>query len=103
MKIAYKLFSIKKDGSIGSLFINRQNRLPLNEWLKAESHRTEGFKYRPYWHATENPVAPHLSMKNRAWYVVEIDDYTEFKRPSSQGNVWYLANNMRIIKKYEQH
>lgn len=64
--IAYKLFREMKDGSIAPLFINKRLRLKLNEWLNAESHPTKGFVYRPGWHCTEKPIAPHLSEKGRA-------------------------------------
>ena len=97
--IAYKLFRVRKDGTIGSLFINKKAILPLNEWITAKSYPTKGFKVRPYWHTTSTPYAPHLSMKGRGWYKVEIADYTEFKRPSSQGGVWYLANKMMVLEK----
>lgn len=99
--IAYKLFRVRKDGSIGSLFINKKHKLPLNTWLECENHPTKGYKERPYWHCTSKPEAPHLSMKNRVWYEVEILDYIEMKRPKKQGGLWYLAKNIKIIKKVE--
>ena len=97
--IAYKLFRVLKDGSISSLFINKKRRLPLNVWLEAESFPTKGFAVRPYWHCTNHPAAPHLSMKGRAWFKVEIDDFEEFNRPKSQGGLWYLAKKIKIINK----
>lgn len=45
--IAYKLFRVRKDCSIGSLFVNRCARLGLNEWMKAEPRRTKGFAIVP--------------------------------------------------------
>lgn len=33
----------------------------------------------------------------RVWKMVEIEDYTEFKRPKSQGGMWYLAKRIKII------
>jgi len=98
---AYKLFRVLKDGNITPLFINKKQRLVIGEWLIAESHPTKGYKYRPHWHCTSQPIAPHLSMKNRCWYEVEIENHTEFDRPEHQGGLWYLANKMKIIKKYE--
>ena len=96
--IVYKLFRILKDGNITPLFINKKYRLPIGEWLKAEEHPTKGFKFRPYWHCSAQPHAPHLSMKNRQWYEVEIEDYKKFNRPISQGGLWYLAYKIKIIK-----
>jgi hypothetical protein len=96
--ITYKLFRVRKDGTIGSLFINRKDKLPLNKWLKAKNHPTKGFAERPFWHCTSKPKAPHLSMKGRKWYRVEIKSYTELKRPKNQGGIWYLAKQIRILE-----
>jgi hypothetical protein len=40
-------------------------------------------------------------MKGRAWYEIEMQDYTEFKRPTAQGGLWYLAGKIIVIKKLE--
>ena len=95
----YKLFKKRKDGSLGSLFINQLARLEFGKWYDAETNHTKkGFTYRPGWHCTETKNAPHLSEKNRVWCLVEIEDYTELIRPQIQGSKWYLANRMKIIK-----
>lgn len=101
--IAYKLFRLRRDGSLGSLFINRKIRLEVGVWQKAESHPTKGFAVREGWHVTSSPNAPHLSMKGRVWKKVEIKDYYEMNRPESQGGKWFIAKRMRIIgdKEYE--
>jgi len=101
-KIAYKLFRLRKDGSITSLFINKTRSLPYNEWMEYENYPTKGFAERPGWHCTEKPIAPHLKMvlksgEVRVWKKVMIEDYTEFKRPENQGGMWYLAKRMMII------
>jgi hypothetical protein len=96
--IAYKLFRKLKNGSIRSLFINKKVDLPLNTWLEADFHPTKGFKERFGWHCCPSPVAPHLSIKNRAWYQVEMLNYTELVKPASQGGKWYLAGMIKIIK-----
>ena len=98
--IVYKLLRVLKDGSLTPLFINKTNKLPIGVWMDAESHPTKGYKYRPFWHCTSSPYAPHLSLKNRKWYVVEIDDFSTFNRPDSQGGIWYLAKKMKIIREY---
>jgi len=36
--------------------------------------------------------------KNRKWYEVYMLDVTELKRPESQGGMWYLADQIKIIK-----
>lgn len=96
--VAYKLFRKLKNGEITSLFINKTRRLPYNEWLPAESHPTKGYAHRPHWHCTAQPHAPHLSEKGRVWLKVEMKEYKEFKRPESQGGIWYLANEIKIYQ-----
>ena len=100
--IAYKLMSLKK-GKLYPLFINRTQEVPMHQWLDAEDHPTKGFSHRVGWHCTHLPKAPHLKMNpkgrpERVWCLVEIEDYEEFKRPDSQGGLWYLAEKMVVIK-----
>ena len=97
MKTVYKLFRVRKDSSLGSLFIDRRTILPLGIWLRAESHPTKGFALRPFWHCTDVPHAPHLSMKGRAWHEVEIENFEAYERPAKQGGIWYLADRIRIL------
>lgn len=100
--IAYKLFHLRKDGSLGSLFVNRCARLPIGEWLRADLFPTKGFAVREGWHTLRNPVAPHLKNKlDRVWYKVEIGGWQQFFRPESQGGEWYLARWMRILESVE--
>ena len=96
--IAYKLVRKLKDGNITPLFINKSFRITFNSWLEAESHPTKGFKVRPFWHCTSQPVAPHLSEKNRVWVKMEIEDFEEFKRPNNQGGLWYLAKKVKFLE-----
>lgn len=98
MKQAYKLFRVRKDGTIGSLFINRKRVLPAGEWMKAEAHKTKGFAFRPGWHAMAKPKAPHLSMKGRKWFRVKVHGELTCLRPKSQGGVWYLAEHLLIVE-----
>jgi len=101
---AYKLLKVRKDGTIGPLFINATARLPIGEWLQAEHHHSKkGFAYRPGWHCTFTPHAPHIKLTdNRAWYEVEIHDYRTYDRPESQGGAWILANMMKIVRRLKQ-
>lgn len=96
--IAYKLFRVRRDGTIGSLFINKQAKLPIGQWLQAEDHPTPGYKHRPGWHCLAAPKAPHLTEKNRRWCKVEIKNVRSEQRPESQGGLWYLAKKMRILQ-----
>jgi hypothetical protein len=95
---AYKLFRVLKDGSISSLFINKKERYPINKWITAKSYPTKGYTIRPYWHCTSKPIAPHLSMKGRSWFEVEMKNYTEMNRPKNQGGLWFLSQEIKIIK-----
>lgn len=94
---AWKLFSQKKNGEIGPLFINRKQRIPENVWLPAEAHLTKGFAFRPGWHVTLEPIAPHLSEKGRVWRQVEVEDFETYQRPESQGGTWVLAKRMKLL------
>lgn len=96
--IAYKLIRKLKDGSLSPLFINKRSRLPIGEWLTAELYPTKGFAVRQGWHCTIKPIAPHLSTKNRVWIEVEIEDYSFYERPESQGGTWVLAQKMKILR-----
>lgn len=96
---AYKLMRKRKDGTLGSLFINRKMKVPLQTWLIARAYRTNGYAFRPGWHCLFQPVAPHLKQgDNRTWVEVEIKDYEVFERPESQGGKWLLAQKMRVVR-----
>ncbi len=96
--IAYKLLKVRKDKSIGPLFINCRQRVPVGMWLEAEFHPTKGYQHRKGWHCTLKPVAPHLSTKGRQWYKVEVQEFSQYKRPESQGGTWVLAQRMRVME-----
>lgn len=102
--IAYKLFKLRRNGTLGPLFINARQTVPVGEWLPAEDHPTAGFAHRPGWHCTHSPSAPHLAKEpkhgpKRVWCKVEIaGDVTEFNRPLLQGGTWFLATQMRVLE-----
>ena len=96
--IGYKLFRKRRDGSLGPLFINARQRIDIGKVYPAESHPTRGYAYRPGWHICAEPVAPHLSIKDRVWAQVEFDLVETVRRPKHQGGIWYLGDNMRVIK-----
>ena len=98
--IAYKLVRKLKNGELSPLFINKKSRLVINKLYAAESHPTKGFKYRKGWHCCLKPLAPHLTIKDRVWVEVEIEERssTYYSRPESQGGKWVLAEYM-IIKR----
>lgn len=103
---AYKLLRRRKNGTLGPLFINASQVIPLDEWLEAEDHPTKGYAHRPGWHCTLKPVAPHIKLepKNkppRIWCRVLIEDATHFDRPQSQGGTWVLARRMKVLGVYD--
>lgn len=71
---AYKLVRKAKDGQLYPLFIDKAH-----------------------------PWAPHLKTKlasgqKRVWIECEVDDYTTYDRPESQGGAWILANQLTVIR-----
>lgn len=97
MLTAYKLFRVRKDGSIGPLYINASQRIQTNIWLRAGAYRTPGFAFRPGWHACPKPIAPHLSKRGRQWYRVQLEGVTMHVRPKSHGGLWYTARSMKVL------
>lgn len=100
---AYKLMRLRKDNTLGSLFINRKAVIPVGEWLEAECLPTNGFQVRKGFHCTFSPYAPHLKEKLsngevRVWVQVDVEDYEVYQRSEYQGGQWILANRMKVIK-----
>jgi len=96
--IAYKLFRKLKSGELAPLFINKRQRIPLGVWLDAENHQTKGYFVYKGWHCTNKPIAPHLSLRDRVWVEVEIEDYQEIHRPMNQGGLWFLAQRLQALR-----
>lgn len=94
--IAYKLFRLRKDGTLGPLFIGPRIRVPVGVWVKAKAIRTKGFAYRPGWHCCAQPYAPHLSLKGRVWCEVSVKGHRAHQRPAKQGGLWYTAKWLRV-------
>jgi hypothetical protein len=95
-KSGYKLLRLRKNGTIGPLFINKTMIVPVGKWLKAETFPTKGYAVRKGWHCCVEPTAPHLTMNGRVWCKVSMRDVVEYTRPKSQGGLWLLANYMRV-------
>lgn len=105
--IGYKLFRVRRDGTIGPLFINRKQVITPGVWLSSEDHPTHGYAHRPGWHATTKPYAPHLvtnlaSGERRAWYKVELERTAVYNRPESQGGTWVLAGQMKVLEEVKE-
>ena len=79
--------------------------------MTANSYPTPGFAVRNGFHCCFKPLAPHLkeelaSGEKRVWIELEVDDYTTYDRPESQGGAWILANKivpLRIVPMEEAH
>lgn len=95
--MAYKLFRVRSNGTIGSLFINKSQIIPVGRQMLALPHKTDGFKYRVGWHCCPWPHMPHLSNRGRKWFVVEIFGVTLLKRSKKQGRKWYIAQRMTVL------
>ena len=98
MKIAFKLVRLRKNGTLGPLFINRKLVIPVGKWLEAEPIPTKGFAFRPGWHCCSEPVAPHLGKEGRVWCKVAILKATPHQRPESQGGLWFTAQRMKVLE-----
>lgn len=102
VQIAYKLVRVRRDGTLGPLFIGRKIVVPMHKWLKAKAIRTKGFAFRPGWHCCSLPEAPHLSKTGRVWVTVLIKDFKEHRRPESQGGLWFTAKWMKVMCQYHE-
>jgi len=98
--IGYKLFKLRKDGSIGPLFINARQRIEVGVEYQAGDHPTKGFAHRPGWHICHSvDGAPHLKlMSNRVWCKVEFTLQQVVERPAAQGGTWYLGSSMKVLE-----
>jgi hypothetical protein len=94
----YKLMRVRKDGTLGPLFINARQKIEMGEWVQSKTHPTPGFAIRPGWHAVKKPVAPHLSKRGRVWVKVSLKGVRLFDRGRSHGGTWLLAKWMRVDK-----
>ena len=94
---AWKLLKLRANGTLGPLFINKKQVIPIGQWLDAEDHPTKGYAHRPGWHAAPSPSAPHLSNKGRVWCEVQLKDWARIPRPAAQGGYWYIANKMKVV------
>ena len=101
----YKLFHLRKDGTIGPLFINKKQVINPGTWCAAKKFRVKGYAYRPGWHILAKPHAPHLAggtaltpRKDRVWALVEFKGAKAVERPAAQGGKWFLTRHMKVIR-----
>jgi hypothetical protein len=96
MMHGYKLFRLRRDGTLGPLFIGRCIVLEVGKWMRAKAIPTKGYSFRPGWHACSKRSAPHLSKKGRVWCKVSLKGVTKHLRPACQGGLWYTAKWIRV-------
>ena len=97
-KVGFKLLRKRANGTLGSLFINRKEIIPVGQWMQAEEHRTKGYYFRPGWHIMLTKSAPHLTEKGRVWARVAYADFETLIKPESQGGKWALAQKMMVLE-----
>ena len=102
-RIGYKLFRVRRDNTLGTLFINRRQRLEVGETYQAEDHPTPGYAHRPGWHICSEKSAPHLSTKGRKWFLVEFSGYRNHPRPECQGGLCFTADRLTISPEHQAH
>ena len=98
--IAYKLFRIDKEGRLHPMFVLANQTIPLGRWLDAKAGPKDknGYVrskigpliYRPGWHLSEMPYAPHLGVgwhdkvkplkPDMVWTKCLIDDRKDFTK-----------------------
>ena len=96
--IAYKQFRMDKSGNLHPLFVYATDTIPTGIWLKAKpGPRTATGKvksklgplaYRPGWHLSEAPFAPHIGVReggkirymrpDTVWAMCEIDATNDY-------------------------
>lgn len=101
--IAYKLLRLRKDGTLGPLFVDRSLVIKVGEVYVAKDNLPHpGLAHRPGFHCCAKPVAPHIKLllktgERRVWCKVDIGGYVKHLRPESQGGLWYTARAMRVL------
>lgn len=95
---AFKQFRIDKSGNLHPLFVFANETIPIGEWLTAkEGERLNNGKvksklgslaYRPGWHLSEAPYAPHIGIKENGkvkymkpdtvWALCEVNDHINY-------------------------
>lgn len=100
---AYKLVRLGKDGKCYPLFINKHQAFEFGKQMIAGCYPTKGFAVREGFHCCFKPIAPHLkeqlaSGQQRVWIELEVEDFTTYDRPESQGGEWILAKKITPIR-----
>ena len=112
----YKQFRIDKNGNLHPLYVLSNETIPVGVWVKAKAGtRTDsgkvisklgGLAYRPGWHLSEIPYAPHIGIKvdgkiqymhdDTVWALCEVADeidYTEYAKSFGIRNGKFTPRN----------
>lgn len=98
--LAYKLFRLRTNGTLGALFLSRRRVLEPGKWISAEIlPKQKGYAYRPGWHVfMQNKIPKHLSAKGRVLLPVEGRKILgRHSRPKMQGGFWYTVMEIKIM------
>lgn len=105
--IAYKQFHMDKSGRLHPLFVFANEEIPVGKWITAkEGPRTENGKvksklgplaYRPGWHLSEAPYAPHIGIKENGkvkymrpdtvWALCMVNDTINYTKKARKNGV----------------
>ena len=105
--IAYKQFRLDKSGNLHPLFVYANETIPVGEWITAkEGERTADGKvksklgplaYRPGWHLSEAPYAPHIGIKENGkvsymkpdtvWALCMVNDTINYTKKARKNGV----------------
>lgn len=71
--------------------------------MDAKCYPTKGFAVRKGFHCCFEKNAPHLKEKLangevRVWIECEVEQFTTYDRPESQGGKWILADRMKVLR-----
>ncbi len=105
--LVYKLFKIRKDGSLHPLYVHSEESCPIGEWISAKcgekkpngkvKSKLGDLAYRPGLHCTSIPLANHIGKrqpdgtlwqaKDTVWGEVEVidNDLTAFVKEQCKG------------------
>jgi len=104
-KSAYKLLRLRKDGSLGPLFVGRRLRMEVGQEYRARTDLPHpGLAHRPGFHCCAAPRAPHIRLRLRSgevrvWCEVSLSGWiNEHRRPDCQGGLWFTAEKMKIVR-----
>lgn len=112
----YKQFRIDKSGKLHPLFVFAQETIETNKWLMAKdgpmtpdgkvASKLGKLAYRPGWHLSELPYAPHIGIKeggkikymhdDTVWALCEINAQNDYTALAAQNGMKGKKFNPRL-------